>query len=167
VTAFTVHARASGSRARGGTLVTAHGAIATPVFMPVGTRATVRTQTLAQLERLGAPMLLANTYHLLVRPGIEVFERMGGLHRWMGWSRAVLTDSGGFQVFSLAGARTIDDAGVAFRVTPDGPRIALTPERAIAMQRAIGADVAMVLDHCVDSTSPCDGTDARVGAAIA
>ena len=150
---FAVHARAAGSRARGGTLTTLHGAIDTPVFMPVGTRGTVRTQTLGQLERLDAPMLLANTYHLLIRPGIEVFERMGGLHGWMGWTRSILTDSGGFQVFSLASSRTIDDAGVAFQETPDGARVVLTPERSLAMQRAIGADVMMVLDHCVDATS--------------
>ena len=150
---FAVHTRATGSRARGGVLTTAHGAIETPVFMPVGTRGTVRTQTLGQLERLAPPMLLANTYHLLLRPGIEVFERFGGLHRWMGWTRSILTDSGGFQVFSLATSRTIDDEGAAFQEVVDGPRVVLTPERSMAMQRAIGSDVMMVLDHCVDATS--------------
>ena len=116
--------------------MTAHGAIETPIFMPVGTRGSVRTQTLAQLEALGAPIILANTYHLLVRPGPELFERMGGLHRWMGWSRAILTDSGGFQMYSL------------------GDPELLTPERSIAMQRALGSDIMMVLDRCIDSTSP-------------
>jgi queuine tRNA-ribosyltransferase len=157
---FEVRARASGSRARTGVLTTLHGAIETPVFMPVGTRGTVRTQTLGQLERLGAPMLLANTYHLYGRPGIELFERMGGLHRWMGWTRSILTDSGGFQVFSLASSRTIDDRGAAFQEVADGPRVVLTPESSIAMQRAIGADVMMVLDHCVDAT--CDRDETRI-----
>jgi queuine tRNA-ribosyltransferase len=157
--AFEVSAHASGSRARTGVLTTMHGAIETPVFMPVGTRGTVRTQTLGQLEQLGAPMLLANTYHLLARPGIELFERLGGLHRWMGWTRSILTDSGGFQVFSLAASRTIDDDGAAFQEVADGPRLVLTPERSIAMQRAIGADVMMVLDHCVDAT--CDHARTR------
>jgi queuine tRNA-ribosyltransferase len=156
--AFAVHAHASGSRARAGLLTTPHGRIETPVFMPVGTRGTVRTQTLGQLERLHAPMLLANTYHLMCRPGIELFQRLGGLHRWMGWTRSILTDSGGFQVFSLATSRTIDDAGAAFQEVEDGPRLVLTPESSIAMQRAIGADVMMVLDHCVDATCERDET---------
>src|ERR1041384_8261979 len=108
-----VHAKATGSRARVATLVTSHARVETPIFMPVGTRATVRTQTLAQLEQLaqlGAPILLANTYHLMPRPGLEVFEHFGGLHRWMGWTRSILTDSGGFQAFSLP--CTIREAGV-------------------------------------------------------
>ncbi len=150
---FTVHARADGSRARAGTLVTAHGEIATPVFMPVGTRATVKTQPLAQLERLGAPMLLANTYHLMLRPGAEVFARFGGIHGWTGWRGAVLTDSGGFQVFSLARDCVITEDGARFRTATDGPIVTLTPESSIAMQRAIGSDVMMVFDHCVPSTA--------------
>jgi queuine tRNA-ribosyltransferase len=146
-----VHATVAGSRARTATLETARDAIATPVFMPVGTRGTVRTQTLAQLAALDAPILLANTYHLMVRPGIDVFERLGGLHRWMGWPRSILTDSGGFQIFSLPDA-AVDDAGATLR-GPDGRTLVLSPERSIAMQRAIGADIMMVLDHCVASTS--------------
>ena len=152
---FTVHATVAGSQARAATLVTARDAIETPVFMPVGTRGTVRTQTLPQLEQLaalGAPILLANTYHLLVRPGVEVFERFGGLHRWMGWPHSILTDSGGFQIFSLAGT-TIDDASATLHL-PGGQTLVLSPERSIAMQRAIGADIMMVLDHCLASTSP-------------
>src|SRR5436853_125955 len=97
---FAVHRIADGSRARRGTLVTAHATVETPVFMPVGTRGAVRTQTLAQLEALAPALILSNTYHLMVRPGAEVLERMGGLHPWMGWKRGILTDSGGFQVFS-------------------------------------------------------------------
>ncbi len=99
---FQLRTKATGSRARRGTLTTLHSTVETPVFMPVGTRGAVRTQTLGQLEQLGPALILANTYHLMVRPGAEVFERLGGLHRWMGWSRGILTDSGGFQVFSLA-----------------------------------------------------------------
>jgi queuine tRNA-ribosyltransferase len=152
---FSVHATVAGSQARAATLSTAREAIATPVFMPVGTRGTVRTQTLPQLEQLaahGAQILLANTYHLLVRPGLEVFERFGGLGRWMGWPHAILTDSGGFQIFSLPGT-TIDEAGAVLR-EPGGREVVLSPERSIAAQRAIGADIMMVLDHCIASTSP-------------
>jgi len=151
---LTIHARAAGSRARAGTLETLHGAIETPVFMPVGTRATVRTQTLEQLLALDAPILLANTYHLMVRPGRELFERVGGLHRWMRWPRPILTDSGGFQLYSLAGATTLDEHGAEVRTHRDGGKLLLTPERSIAMQRAIGSDIMMVLDRCIDATSP-------------
>jgi len=147
---FELHSTAAGSRARAATLTTDHGTIATPVFMPVGTRATVRTQTLAQLQQLDAPILLANTYHLLVRPGIEVFQQLGGLHRWMGWNRAILTDSGGFQIFSLPGCVMRED-GAELRT--HGRTITLTPERSIEMQRTIGSDVMMVLDQCIDATS--------------
>jgi len=150
---LTIEARCDGTRGRAATLTTPHGAIATPVFMPVGTRATVRTQTLSQLEALGAPMLLANTYHLLQRPGVDVFERFGGLHRWMGWRGAILTDSGGFQLWSLAHARTVQEEGATFQDQVDGPRLLLTPERSILTQRAIGSDIMMVLDHCIDATS--------------
>ncbi len=145
-----LHTTATGSRARLATLYTEHGVIETPVFMPVGTRGTVRTQTLAQLEQLAAPILLANTYHLLVRPGMEVFEQLGGLHRWMGWNRAILTDSGGFQIFSLPDCVMHED-GATLRT--HGRTILLTPELSIAMQRAIGSDIMMVLDQCIDSTS--------------
>jgi queuine tRNA-ribosyltransferase len=155
---FEIRVHASGTQARTGVLTTRRGVIETPVFMPVGTRGTVRTQPLGKLEQLGAPILLANTYHLIQQPGIEVFERCGGLHRFMGWGGSILTDSGGFQVFSLAHARTIDDDGAVFQDVIDGPRLALTPERSIAMQRAIGADVMMVLDHCVDATSTIEQT---------
>ncbi len=121
--------------------------------MPVGTRGAVRTQTLGQLEQLGPALILSNTYHLMVRPGPEVFERLGGLHRWMGWTRGILTDSGGFQVFSLANGRTMSEEGAEFRPSSSGSRILLTPERSIAMQRSIGSDIMMVLDQCIDSTS--------------
>jgi len=149
---FAIHATAVGSAARAGTLATAHGRVETPVFMPVGTRGTVRTQTLAQLTALDPPILLANTFHLGNRPGPEALAQFGGLHRWMGWPRAILTDSGGFQIFSLAGT-VIDDAGATLRGA-DGKTHALTPERSIAIQRAIGSDIMMVLDQCIASTAP-------------
>ncbi len=142
----------AGSAARAGELATAHGTFATPVFMPVGTRGTVRTQTLAQLTALAPPVLLANTYHLGQRPGAEALEQLGGLHRWMGWPGALLTDSGGFQIFSLPGT-VIDDAGAVLRGA-DGKTQVLTPERSIAIQRAIGSDIMMVLDQCIPSTAP-------------
>ncbi len=145
--------RATEGRARLGTLTTLHGDVETPVFMPVGTRATVRTQTRAQLEELGAQIILANTYHLLVRPGQEVFEALGGLHAFTGWRGAILTDSGGFQVFSLPHSRSLDETGATFKSYVDGKLIVLTPESSIAMQRAMGSDVMMVLDQCIDSTS--------------
>ena len=156
---FRVLATALSSRARTGTLTTLHGDVATPVFMPVGTRGSVRTQTLPQLlelRDLGAPILLANTYHLLVRPGPELFERIGGLHAWTKWPGAFLTDSGGFQIFSLAqrdGSAMHEDGAIFRDRNAPGP-ILLTPERSIAMQRAIGSDIMMVLDQCIDSTSP-------------
>jgi queuine tRNA-ribosyltransferase len=159
---FVVEATTAGSRARVGILATAHGNVETPMFMPVGTRGTVPTQSLAQLAQLGAPVLLANTYHLLVRPGIEVFERLGGLHRWMGWDGPILTDSGGFQIFSLPHSRVIDEEGATFRSYLDGTPLVLTPERSIAMQRAIGADIMMVLDQCIAATSSHDQAKAAM-----
>ena len=150
---FELRAEAPESRARAGHLTTLHGAFDTPIFMPVGTRGTVRTQTLAQLEQLDAPIILANTYHLLVRPGLEAMQQVGGLHRWMRWPRSILTDSGGFQIFSLPHARGVGEDGAEFRSYADGTRLLLTPERSIAMQRAIGSDIMMALDHCIASTS--------------
>jgi queuine tRNA-ribosyltransferase len=143
-------------------MTTLHGTVETPVFMPVGTRGSVKTQTLAQLEELGPPVLLANTYHLLVRPGQELFERMGGLHKWMGWNGSILTDSGGFQVFSLTHARAMGEEGAEFRVSADGAKLLLTPEKSIAMQRAIGSDIMMVLDQCIESTAPHDAAKAAM-----
>ena len=135
--------------ARSGELTTAHGVVRTPVFMPVGTRAAVRTLTSGELAALGAEIVLANTYHLWLRPGTELIERAGGLHGFMAWDGPILTDSGGFQVFSLGPTRTVDDDGVTFRSVYDGSTQRLTPETAIAAQEALGADIAMVLDECV------------------
>lgn len=134
--------------ARAGTLVTAHGDVRTPAFMPVGTRATVRGQTIETLKASGSQILLANTFHLLRRPGADVFEKLGGIHPFMAWDGPVLTDSGGFQAFSLGAAFTEEGAVIS----EDGRRTLLTPEASIRMQRAIRSDVAMVMDVCVPST---------------
>jgi queuine tRNA-ribosyltransferase len=139
--------------ARAGRLITAHGEIETPVFMPVGTQATVKGLTPECLRSVGSRMLLANTYHLLLRPGPEVFERFGGIHRFMGWEGPVLTDSGGYQIFSLPHSRAIDEAGAKFQSYVDGRLIHLTPEESIRVQKAIGSDVMMVLDQCIASTA--------------
>jgi queuine tRNA-ribosyltransferase len=134
--------------ARAGELLTAHGVVPTPVFLPVGTQATVKTLTPDDLTTLGFKMLLSNTYHLYLRPGMEVMRKMGGLHKFMHWDGAILTDSGGYQVFSLSALRKIDDNGVTFRSHIDGSTHLLTPELAVEYQEIIGSDVAMVLDEC-------------------
>jgi queuine tRNA-ribosyltransferase len=137
------------SSARAAELTTPHGVVHTPAFMPVGTAGTVKGVAAWELERLAPEMILANTYHLLLRPGAERIVRLGGLHRVMGWSGPILTDSGGYQVFSLAGRRKMDAAGVTFRSHIDGAEHRLTPESVIETQAAIGVDVAMVLDECL------------------
>lgn len=136
-------------RARLGTLETAHGAVDTPSFMPVGTQATVKAVTPADLRAAGTQILLANTYHLSLRPGEDRIARLGGLHRFMAWDGPILTDSGGFQVFSLGHLRTVEEDGVTFASHLDGSPQRLTPERAVAIQEALGSDIAMVLDHLV------------------
>src|SRR5258706_67690 len=133
--------------ARWGSLTLPHGTVETPMFMPVGTQATVRTLSPADLKAVGAQIVLANTYHLHVRPGEDVIAQLGGLHRFMAWDRPLLTDSGGFQVFSLAGFRRVDEAGVEFQSHVDGGRRILTPERATEIQWTLGADIAMAFDH--------------------
>src|SRR5205809_1739795 len=135
--------------ARSGSLTLPHGTVETPVFMPVGTQATVRTLSPADLKAVGAQIVLANTYHLHVRPGEDVIEQLGGLHQFMAWERPLLTDSGGFQVFSLEGFRRVDEDGVEFQSHVDGCRRTLTPERAIEIQWTLGADIAMAFDHVV------------------
>src|SRR6266446_713279 len=135
--------------ARAGRLVLPHGTVATPAFMPVGTQGTVRTLSPADLHAVGAELVLANTYHVHVRPGEGVVARLGGLHRFMSWDRPLLTDSGGFQVFSLEGFRRVDDDGVEFQSHVDGGRRTLTPERATEIQWTLGADIAMAFDHVV------------------
>jgi queuine tRNA-ribosyltransferase len=149
VASFELVAECGETRARAGLVHTAHGTIETPVFMPVGTQATVKGLTQRDLaEELDVRILLANTYHLFLRPGHELIQRMGGLHRFMSWPRAILTDSGGFQVFSLSGLRKIDDQGVTFQSHLDGDRHVFTPESTVDVQMALGSDVMMVLDEC-------------------
>lgn len=148
MSAFQFERIAQDGRARAGVLHTPHGRIETPVFAPVGTQATVKSLTPRQLERIGASLVLANTYHLYLRPGDEVIQSMGGLHAFMAWDRPLLTDSGGFQVFSLAERRQVDPKGVTFRSHLDGSEHRFTPERAIAIQENLGADIIMAFDEC-------------------
>jgi queuine tRNA-ribosyltransferase len=150
------------SGARLGRLNTAHGAIDTPVFLPIGTAGTVKGLTQEALEDLGVQILLANTYHLYLRPGHALIRELGGLHKFMAWPRAILTDSGGYQVFSLAGLRKVADDGVLFRSHLDGSEHMLTPETAAEIQLALGSDVAMVLDECIETPAPRARAEAAV-----
>jgi queuine tRNA-ribosyltransferase len=150
---FELIQRDSGSAARVGLLHTPHGKIPTPIFCPVGTHATVKTLSPQDLNDLAAPMILANTYHLFLRPGSATIARLGGLHRFMAWDGAILTDSGGYQVFSLQTLRQVSDEGVTFRSHLDGSEQYLTPEKVMAIQEELGSDIAMVLDEC---TQPHD-----------
>jgi queuine tRNA-ribosyltransferase len=151
---FTLEKTVPGSKARAARFTTLHGEVRTPVFMPVGTQATVKSQTIDSLKGAGSSVLLANTYHLLLRPGPEVFKKFGGIHRFMSWDGPVLTDSGGFQIFSLPHSRAMDEDGAKFKSYVDGTIHNLTPELSISMQRAIGSDIMMVLDQCIPSTAP-------------
>jgi queuine tRNA-ribosyltransferase len=151
-------------RARRGLLKTAHGAVETPAFMPVGTQGAVKGVTHRDLESLGAEIVLGNTYHLYLRPGGDLIARRGGLHRFIGWTRPLLTDSGGYQVFSLAARRTIDETGARFRSHLDGSPHLLTPEKAADIQAQLGSDVAMVLDECL--AHPADVEAARQSMAL-
>ena len=145
--------------ARAGVLQTAHGPVETPVFMPVGTQASVKALSSGDLAALGARIILGNTYHLALRPGAAAVRAQGGLHRFMAWPRAILTDSGGFQVFSLRERRTVDEDGVTFRSHIDGSSQRLTPESAMAIQVALGSDIAMAFDECPPSDAPSDEID--------
>jgi len=147
---FSLEATDLATGARAGQLRTPHGDVATPVFMPVGTAGSVKTLTPDELHEAGAGIILANTYHLWLRPGVETVAALGGLHRMMGWSGAILTDSGGFQVMSLAELRKVTDDGVEFRSHLDGARCHLTPEEAIRIQDGLGTDIAMSLDQLVE-----------------
>src|SRR5262245_59921832 len=138
-------------------MTTAHGDVETPAFMPVGTQGAVKGVTHRDLEGLGAEILLSNTYHLYLRPGDDLIARRGGLHRFIGWPRPILTDSGGYQVFSMAARRTIDEQGAQFRSHLDGPAHLLTPEKATDIQAQLGSDVAMVLDECHAHPATPDG----------
>ena len=140
--------------ARRGRLHTPHGVIETPIFMPVGTQASVKTMSPDELKDCGAQIILSNTYHLHVRPGEDLIQRAGGLHRFMNWDRPILTDSGGFQVFSLASLRKVEERGVEFRSHLDGSKMFIGPEESIAIQQALGSDIMMQFDEC--SPYPCD-----------
>jgi len=148
--------------ARRGLLTTPHGVVQTPFFMPVGTQASVKGLTQQALEDLGAEIILANTYHLYLRPGHELVRKLGGLHQFMSWPRAILTDSGGYQVFSLSELRKISDEGVRFRSHLDGSEHLLTPEKAAEIQLALGSDIAMVLDECIETPAPREKAEAAV-----
>ena len=148
--------------ARLGRLRTPRGEIKTPVFMPVGTQATVKSLRNEALEELGAQIILGNTYHLYLRPGHELIGKLGGLHKFMSWERAILTDSGGYQVFSLSELRKITDEGVRFRSHLDGAEHLLTPEKAAEIQLALGSDIAMVLDECIATPAPREIAEAAL-----
>lgn len=145
---FEVLHSCSYSRARAGRIETPHGIVDTPVFMPVGTLGSVKAVGPDDLEKIGAGMILANTYHLYLRPGYEIIRDMGGLHRFMGWPRPILTDSGGFQIYSLAKLRKITEDGVVFRSHIDGSEHLISPEMAMEIQEALGADIVMAFDEC-------------------
>ena len=151
---FEVHKEDVRTRARLGTLHLTHGDVQTPIFMPVGTQATVKTMSPDELREIGTQIMLSNTYHLFLRPGHELIRDLGGLHQFMHWDRPVLTDSGGFQVFSLSEIRKVREEGVEFRSHLDGSKFFLTPEYDMEIQEALGADIAMAFDEC--SPYPCD-----------
>ncbi|HEY3916051.1 MAG TPA: tRNA guanosine(34) transglycosylase Tgt, partial [Verrucomicrobiae bacterium] len=150
------------SKARLGRLTTPHGVIDTPVFMPVGTQASVKALDPRELREMGTQILLGNTYHLNIRPGMEIIQAAGGLHRFMNWPGPILTDSGGFQVFSLAKIRKIRAHGVEFRSHLDGSPLFLGPKEAMAIQRILGSDIAMVFDEC----PPHDCTQTEASEAV-
>ena len=156
---FQLQIEATRGSARAGRLITPHGEVETPVFMPVGTLASVKGVSQDVLNELGVEILLSNTYHLYLRPGVETVRKMGGLHRFMSWDRALLTDSGGFQVFSLTELRKVTEEGVAFRSHMDGSSHFLTPEKAMEIQIGLGADIIMAFDECTEF--PADGQRAR------
>src|SRR2546422_7957436 len=146
--AFQVLKRDPGTGARRGRMTTQHGEVETPAFMPVGTAGTVKAMTPQDLANLRFDLILGNAYHLALRPGEDVVRRLGGLHRFMGWEGSILTDSGGFQVLSLADRRAISDDGVAFRSHLDGSLLTMTPERSLSIQDALGSDIVMAFDDC-------------------
>ncbi len=145
---FILNQKCSQTSARSGFLQTHHGSVQTPAFMPVGTQGTVKTLSVEELREMGTGLILGNCYHLFLRPGIEIIARHGGLHRFMNWKGAILTDSGGFQIFSLGGLRKIDNNGVSFTSHLDGKTHYLTPDRVTRLQNMLGSDIAMVLDQC-------------------
>ncbi len=163
---FTVLKKDATTKARLGRLVTAHGVVETPAFMPVGTQGSVKALSPRDLEEIGCQMILANTYHLYLRPGAEVIRELGGLHRFMGWEGSILTDSGGYQVFSLGALRKITEEGVHFRSHLDGSSHLLTPEKVVQIQEDLGSDIAMVLDECIPHPATRDYVGASTGRTV-
>ncbi|MDR3355010.1 MAG: tRNA guanosine(34) transglycosylase Tgt [Synergistaceae bacterium] len=159
---FKIIAECRQTGARAGELATPHGVVETPIFMPVGTQAAVKAMSPRELEEIGAGMILGNTYHLHLRPGAEIIRDAGGLHRFMGWRRPILTDSGGFQVFSLSSLRKVTDEGVEFRSHIDGSGYFMTPETSIDIQRDLGGDIAMCFDECVSLPADEDASRSAV-----
>src|SRR6266849_7419585 len=151
---FAFHVTATDGAARCGAINTLHGKVATPAFLPVGTQATVKGLTPEAVRAAGADIVLANTYHLMLRPGAERIAALGGLHQFMNWPHAVLTDSGGFQVMSLSELRKVEEKGVTFRSHLDGAVVELSPERAIEIQILLGSDIVMQLDECLRLPAP-------------
>lgn len=145
---FELEKKSKNSKARLGKITTPHGEIETPIFMPVGTRATVKTMTPEEVKDLGAQIILSNTYHLFLKPGMDIVEKAGGLHKFMNWDKPILTDSGGFQVFSLSGNRKISEEGVEFRSHIDGSKKFISPEISMDIQETLGSDIAMAFDEC-------------------
>ncbi len=164
---FSVHTRSQSSKARLGLLETAHGSIQTPMFMPVGTRGTVKTLTEREVKEVGAQIILGNTYHLMLRPGAALIERAGGLHSFIGWDRPILTDSGGFQVYSLARLRKMTDEGVHFKSHIDGASYFLGPKESMAIQKSLGADIVMCFDECPPSDAPMEKIEEAVARTVA
>ncbi len=162
---FEIEASSGEHAGRVGTVTTPHGSFQTPAFMPVGTRATIKGLTPDQVQSTGAQIVLANAYHLMLRPGEEVIAAQGGLHDFMRWDGPILTDSGGYQAWSMADINSLDDEGVTFSSIVDGSSVRLTPERSIAIQQALGADIIMAFDDCPPSTIESDGR-ARLEAAV-
>lgn len=148
------HIRAEDGKARCGVISTAHGQVTTPAFMPIATQGSVKGLSPRELQALGTQIVLANCYHLALRPGVEVIQSLGGLHRFMGWHGPILTDSGGYQVYSLAPLRKVTDEGVRFRSHIDGREVWFTPESVVSLQNALGVDIGMVLDECPPAAAP-------------
>ena len=149
MTAFTFTVEKTDGKARRGQITTARGTVRTPAFMPVGTAGTVKAMYMDQVRDLGADIILGNTYHLMLRPGAERVAKLGGLHTFSGWQGPILTDSGGFQIMSLASLRKLDETGVTFKSHVDGAKFELTPERSIEIQGLLGSDIQMQLDECI------------------
>ena len=156
---FNLLKKSPDSNARAGVFKTPHGIIETPVFMPVGTNSAVKMMTFDHLYDTGAQIILSNSYHLFLRPGHKLIEKAGGLHKWMNWEKPILTDSGGFQVFSLSNLRNLTDEGVTFKDPKDGSSYFMSPEVSMEVQNALGADIIMAFDEC--APYPCDYKEAK------